>query len=135
MDNVKNLILKCGWGAAKSLLTTEYLVNRVCNNDPLVFLSFYYDPNPIETPQDNKRVVFRCQPTNNFVFFLHKKKNKVSASNDLIEVSASNDLIMDILRKDFGLTNMEDIHLVIKEWFKKMYNVNVGSVRHFYNMG
>lgn len=126
MDNVKTLISNCGWESAKSLLGAEYLVNRVCNNNPLVFLSFYYDPNPTEIPEYNNRVVFTCQATNKTVFFLYKKGN---------EVSASNDLIMEVLRNDFGLTNMEDIYLVIKEWFKKMYNVNVSSVRLFYTMG
>ena len=125
MDNVKTLISNCGWETTKSLLGAEYLVNRVCNNDPLVFLSFYYDPNPTETPEYNNRVVFTCQATNKTVFFLYKKGN---------EVSASNDLIMEVLRNDFGLTDMEDMYLVIKEWFNKMYNVNVSSVRHFYTM-
>ena len=126
MDNVKTLISNCGWESAKSLLGAEYLVNRVCNNDPLVFLSFYYDPNPTETPEYNNRVVFTCQATNKTVFFLYRKGN---------EVSASNDLIMEVLRNDFGLTDMEDMYLVIKEWFNKMYNVNVSSVRLFYTMG
>ena len=125
MDNVKTLISNCGWETTKSLLGAEYLVNRVCNNDPLVFLSFYYDPNPTETPEYNNRVMFTCQATNKTVFFLYKKGN---------EVSASNDLIMEVLRNDFGLTDMEDMYLVIKEWFNKMYNVNVSSVRHFYTM-
>ena len=125
MDNVKTLISNCGWESAKSLLGAEYLVNRVCNNDPLVFLSFYYDPNPTETPEYNTRVVFTCQATNKSVFFLYKKGN---------EVSASNDLIMEVLRNDFGLTDMEDMYLVIKEWFNKMYNVNVSSVRHFHTL-